>query len=171
MEPFLLGHAPGRRQRRGGALRSLKATSRGGDGPAGRCCSCLTGKDRSGCHGPLCERDVVPEAFELFDEALGLAFGVALGEVIGAEVAVGLAGGKHVPDRAEQGVLDGAQGAFVAASWLEALVLRGGVVGLDADGGHGGFFEGEVPPLRSVARLAGAALAGRLVVAWALPRP
>jgi len=44
----------------------------------------------------------VAEAFELFDEALGLAFGVALGELVGAEVAVGLAGGEHVPDRAEQ---------------------------------------------------------------------
>src|SRR3954454_18048807 len=91
---------------------------------------CLTGKDRSGCRGLLGERDGVAEALELFDEAVGLAVGVALGEVIGAEVAVGLAGGKPVPDRAEQGVLGGAQGAFVAASWLEAPVLRGGVVGL-----------------------------------------
>ncbi len=31
---------------------------------------------------------MVSEAFELFDEAFGLAFGVAGGEVIGAEVAV-----------------------------------------------------------------------------------
>ena len=63
---------------------------------------CLTGKVRSGCRGPLCERDVVAEALELFDEALGLAFGVALGEVVGAEVAVGLAGGEHLPDRRQQ---------------------------------------------------------------------
>src|SRR3954449_5429628 len=91
---------------------------------------CLTGKVRSGCRGSFGQRDVVPEAFELFDEALGLAFGVALGEVVGAEVAVGLAGGEHVPDRVEQRVLDGAEGAegaLVAAAWLEALVLRGGV--------------------------------------------
>jgi hypothetical protein len=52
--------------------------------------------------GPLGQRDVVSEALELFDEALGLAFGVAAGEVVGAEVAVGLAGGEHVPDRADQ---------------------------------------------------------------------
>jgi hypothetical protein len=32
--------------------------------------ACLTGKVRSGCRDPLCERDVVPEAFELSDEAL-----------------------------------------------------------------------------------------------------
>src|SRR3954452_512822 len=132
---------------------------------------CLTGKVRSGCRGPLCERDVVPEAFELFDEALGLAFGVALGEVVGAEVAVGLAGAEHVPDRADHGVLDGAERAFVAAAGLEPLVLRGRVVGLDADRGHGGFFEREVQPLRAVARLAGPALAGGLVVAGALAGP
>src|SRR4051812_20217603 len=69
-----------------------------------------------------CERDGVAEALELFDEALGLAFGVALGEVVGAEVAVGLAGGEHVPDRAEQRVLDGAECALVAAACLEPLV-------------------------------------------------
>ena len=61
----------------------------------------LAGKVRSGCRG-LLERDVVSEAFELFDEALGLAFGVAVGEVVGSEVAVGLAGAEHVPDRADQ---------------------------------------------------------------------
>jgi len=33
---------------------------------------------------------VVAEAFELGDEASGLACGVAVGEVVGAEVAVGL---------------------------------------------------------------------------------
>jgi hypothetical protein len=44
----------------------------------------------------------VSEAFELFDEALGLAFGIAVDEGVGAEVAVGLAGAEHVPDRADQ---------------------------------------------------------------------
>jgi hypothetical protein len=76
-----------------------------------------------------------------------------------------------VPDRADQRVLDGAERAFVAAAGLEALVLRGRVLGLDADGGHDGFFEREVQPLGAVAGLAGAALAGRLVVARALPGP
>ena len=63
---------------------------------------CLMGKVRSGCRGPLCERDVVSEAFELFDEPLGLPLRIALREVVGAEVAVGLAGGEHVPDRGEE---------------------------------------------------------------------
>jgi hypothetical protein len=55
--------------------------------------------------------------------------------------------------------------------WLQTLVLRGGVVGLDADGGHRRFFEREVQPLRSLAGLARAALAGGLVVAGALAGP
>src|SRR3954465_13854946 len=39
------------------------------------------------------------EAFELGDEASGLACGVAGGEEVAAEVAAGLAGGEHVPDQ------------------------------------------------------------------------
>src|SRR3954447_11736513 len=131
----------------------------------------LTGKVRSGCHDPLRERDGVPESFELFDEPLDLAFGVALGEVVAAEVAVGLAGGEHVPDCADDRVLEGAERALVAASGLEPSVLGFEVVALDADGGHGGFLEGEIEPLRAVAGLAGAVLAGRLVVARAQPGP
>ena len=45
------------------------------------------------------------EALKLVDEASGLAFGVALVEVIRSEVSVKLTGLKHVPDRAEHGVL------------------------------------------------------------------
>src|SRR5919198_3815059 len=162
-----------RRSRRRPARRSH------GDGSPARsacrasaCCSpCLTGKVRSGCRGPLCERDVVSEAFELFDQAPGLAFGVAVGEVVAAEVAVGLAGGEHVPDRADHRVLDGAERALVPAPRLEPSVLGFEVVALDADGGHGGFLEREVQPLGSVACLARAALAGRFVVAGAAPGP
>src|SRR5829696_5133431 len=138
---------------------------------APQCPSCLTGKVRSGCRGPFGERYVMSEAFELGDEASGVAFGVAVGEVVAAEVAVGLAGGEHVPDRADHGVLDGAERTFVAASWFEAPVLGFEVVTLDADGGHGGLFEREVQPLGPVARPAGAALAGRLVVAGAQTGP
>jgi hypothetical protein len=57
-------------------------------------------KVRSGCRGALCERGLTSEAFELVNEASGLAFGVAGGEVAAAEVAVGRAGGQQVPDRA-----------------------------------------------------------------------
>src|SRR3954451_14358597 len=88
-----------------------------------QCCSCLTGKVRSGCRGLLGERHVVSEAFELFDEASGLAFGVAVGEVVAAEVAVGLAGGEHVPDRDQDRVLDGPERALVPAARLEPPVL------------------------------------------------
>src|SRR3954454_6856149 len=101
----------------------------------------LTGKVRSGCRAPLRERDGVSEAFELFDEPLGLAFGVALGEVVAAEVAVGLAGGEHVPDRADDRVLERAERTLVAASGLESSVLGLEVVALDADRGHGGLLE------------------------------
>src|SRR5207247_5776352 len=110
-------------------------------------------------------------AFGLGDEASGLACWVAGGEVVAAEVAVGLAGGEHVPDRAQDRVLDGAEGAFVSAAGLEPPVLRLEVVALDADGGHGGFFEREVQPFGSVAGLSRAAFAGRLVVAGALAGP
>src|SRR3954447_16497874 len=109
----------------------------------------------------------MPEAFELGDEPSGLAFGVTVGEVVAAEVAVGLAGGEHVPDRAEHRVLDRAEGALVPAARLEPPVLRFEVVTLDPDRGHGGFFEREIQPLRAVAGLARAALAGRLIVAGA----
>ena len=71
---------------------------------------------------PFRERDGVAEAFELGDEASGQAFGVAAGEVVGAEVSVGLAGGEHVPDRADPGVLDGAECALVPAARLQAPV-------------------------------------------------
>jgi hypothetical protein len=54
------------------------------------------------------EGDVVSEGFERGDEALGGAFGVAAGEVIPAEVAVGLAGLEHVPVGGQDRVLDGA---------------------------------------------------------------
>src|SRR3954447_9450281 len=113
----------------------------------------------------------MPEAFELGDEPSGLAFGVTVGEVVAAEVAVGLAGREHVPDRAEHRVLDRAEGAFVAAARLEPPVLRFEVVALDPDRGHGGFFEREVQPFGSVAGLAGSAFAGGLVVAGALAGP
>jgi hypothetical protein len=68
-------------------------------------------------------------------------------------------------------VLDRAERAFVAAARLESLVLRGGVVGFDADRGHGGLFEREVQPLGAVAGLARAPLAGRLIVAGTLAGP
>src|SRR3954468_18954103 len=98
------------------------------------CRLCLTGKVCSGCRGPLLERYVVSEAFELGEQAFGLAFGVTAGEVVAAEVAVGLAGGEHVPDGGDDRVVEGAERACVTASWLQPPVLGFEVVALDADG-------------------------------------
>jgi hypothetical protein len=55
-------------------------------------------------------------ALELGDEASGLALGVAAGVVVAAaaEVFVKLAGGEHVPDGAEDRVLDSTERAGVA---------------------------------------------------------
>jgi hypothetical protein len=103
--------------------------------------------------------------FELFDGAFGLAFGVSVDEVVAAAVAVGLAGAGRVPDGDDDGVLDGAERLLVSAPGLGALVLRGGVGGLDADRGDGGLFGRVVQPLA-----AGAVLPGRRVPAdWSVP--
>jgi hypothetical protein len=53
------------------------------------------------------EGDLVSEGLELGDEAFGGAFGVAAGEVVVAEVAVGLAGAEHVPVGDQDRVFDG----------------------------------------------------------------
>jgi hypothetical protein len=65
----------------------------------------LKRKSRSGSGG-LLQGDGVAEAFELGDEALGGALGVAALEVGAAGVAIGLAGLQHVPDGDEQRVSD-----------------------------------------------------------------
>src|SRR5450755_2871261 len=79
---------------------------------------------RSGCQGRVLEGDGVSESFELGDEPSGLAFGVAAGEVLAAEVVVELAGGEHVPDSAEHRVFDGAECAAVAELGFLAAVER-----------------------------------------------
>ena len=64
---------------------------------------------------------------QLGEQALGLAFGVALGKIVPPEVAVGLPGGEHVPVGDENRVLDGSERAAVTQARLQALVLRGEV--------------------------------------------
>ena len=78
------------------------------------------------------------ELFELSDEAFGGAFGVA-GEVVGAGVAVGLAGGEHVPVGDQHRVFDGAERAAVADAGSQSLVLRLEVGAFGAGRGEGGF--------------------------------
>ena len=60
---------------------------------------------------------------------------------------------------------------LVSASWPQPGVLGGEVGVVAADGGQRGFLERPVEPLRSVAALAAATLAGGLVVAGALSGP
>src|SRR5881227_3834721 len=126
---------------------------------------------RLGSSGGWFEGDVVSEGLELGDEALGRAFGVAALEVVAAEVAVGLAGGEHVPVGDQHRMLDGAERAAVSEARLEALVLRGEVAVLGADRGERGFLERDPEPLRALAGTPGAAFAGRLVVAGAAAGP
>jgi len=76
------------------------------------------------------------ESFELSDQVSDVSFGVAAGEVVGAEVVIELTGGKHVPAGDDDRVLDGADGAAVTAAGAEALVL-GGEVGAAARAGGG----------------------------------
>jgi hypothetical protein len=89
----------------------------------------------------------VAELFELLGQSLGAAFGVAVSEVVAAEISVGLAGAEHVPDGADDGVLDGSERFLVAASGSESLVLGVEVGPSDADGGERDFFERPVEPL------------------------
>src|SRR3954447_22903782 len=115
--------------------------------------------------------DEVSEGFELGDEALGVAFGVAALEVVAAEVAVGLAGGEHVPVGDQHRVFDGAERAAVPEACFQASVLRREVAVAGADGGQRGFFERDPEPLGAVAGASGAACAGGLVVAGAAAGP
>jgi len=114
---------------------------------------------------------VVSEGFEFAQEALGGALGVFALEVVAAEVAVGLAGGEHVPVGDQHRVFDGAERAAVTDARLEALVLGGEVGALAARRGQGGFLERDPEPLGAFAGPSGAALAGRLVVAGAASGP
>ncbi|MGI8557912.1 MAG: hypothetical protein ACR2ND_06340, partial [Solirubrobacteraceae bacterium] len=67
------------------------------------------------------------ERFELGEESFGDAFGVALAEVVAAEVGLELAGGEHVPAGDQDGVFDGTEGFLVPAAGSEAGVLGGEV--------------------------------------------
>src|SRR3954451_2113898 len=125
--------------------------------------------DGSSGGGPEC--DVVSKAFELGDEPAGGAFGVVVGEVVAAELAVELAGCEHVPAGGDDRVLDGAERAPVAAAGAQPLVLRAEIDVVGAGGGHRGFGEGGVEPLGAVPGLAGAAFAGGAVVTGALAGP
>ena len=111
------------------------------------------------------------EGLELCDEAFGGAFGLAAGEVVAAEVAVGLAGCEHVPVGDQDRVFDGPERAAVTDPRLQALVLRSEVGVLGADRGERGFFERDPEPFAAFAGASEAAFAGGLVVAGAASGP
>src|SRR4051794_4440000 len=117
------------------------------------------------------DHDALSEAFELVDEAADLAFGVAALVVVAPEVVVGLAGGEHVPVGDQDRVLDGADGAAVSDAGPQSSVLGLQVAAVGAGGGQRGFFERDRQPLAAFAAPAGAACAGRLVVAGAASGP
>jgi len=77
----------------------------------------------------------VSEAFELGDEASGVALRVTARVVVAAEVAVEFAGRQDVPAGADDRVLDVAELLLVPAPGPEALVLGGEVGVLGAGSG------------------------------------
>src|SRR6266516_2326194 len=119
--------------------------------------------DRSSClWGGWGESDVLAEAFELCDESADVGLvGQAAGEVVAAEVAVGLFAVEQVVGDDESGVADGDGGAFLASSAGQAPVLRGEVGELCSGGGMGGLDQGGAEPFVALAGVPGAVLAGR----------
>lgn len=87
------------------------------------------------------------EALELRDEAFGLAFGVAAGVVVAAEVVVDLAGGEHVPAGADHRVLDRSDRAAVAERGAFAAVERLEEAAVGACGGRRGDLQRDVEVL------------------------
>ena len=78
---------------------------------------------RLGGLGQRFEDHVVAERLQARDETAGESFGVTAGVVVAAELAVGLAGGEHVPVGDEHRVLDGAERAAMPDAGFEPLVL------------------------------------------------
>src|SRR5690348_4355862 len=128
--------------------------------------------------GGWLEGDGVAEGLEPGDQAAGFAFGVqALGEVAGAELVVGFAGGQDVPDNHDHGVGDHDDGfllgglAAVAAPFHDVPVVEGSEVALVADRRPGALHQQGLQVLVAVAAPAGAVLAGRFAGAGAQPGP
>lgn len=75
----------------------------GGSSRRGLCVGWRWREGSGGCF----QGDCVAESFEFLDEAARSAFGVgATGEVVFAELAVGLPGGQDMPDDHQDGVRD-----------------------------------------------------------------
>src|SRR6266542_5109884 len=114
------------------------------------------------------EGDFVAERFELFDESAGAVLGgVAAGEPVGAELAVGDAVADDVVVGDEDVVTGRAHRLGVAAAAADLPVV-GGEVGIPAAGGGAGCLgESGAQPAVAPAGLAGVASAAGLVCARA----
>src|SRR4051794_33141807 len=65
----------------------------------------------AGSGGLGCDRDLEAELFDLVGESSGVCLRIAAaGEVVGAELGIGLLLGQDMPDDADQGVGDGEDG-------------------------------------------------------------
>src|SRR6266498_1975637 len=127
----------------------------------------------SGCRGRVkielrgewFERDGVSEFFELADEPFGALVGGASVEVVGAELSVGGVLGEDVVGGDEDRVAERAGCLAGAATAAKACVLGAEVGALAPRRGFRRFGQRRLQPFGSVAWSAGAALAGRFVVA------
>lgn len=68
--------------------------------------------------------DLVAETFELLNGSVFAAQRLASGVIVRAQVDVAFAGGEHVPDGDEGGMLHGGEGFHWASPVLDASVLR-----------------------------------------------
>src|ERR1700676_2690486 len=108
--------------------------------------------------GGWLQADGVAEGFELCDQAACFSLGIqAAGEVVGAELVVGLSGGQDMPDDDDHGVGDHDDrfllrgGAAVAAPFHDVPVVEGFEVALMADRGPGALHQQGLQVLVAVA--------------------
>jgi len=122
--------------------------------------------------------DGVSEGLESGDESAGFFRGVySTVEVVGAEVCVGFAGGKHVPDDDGQFVGDGDDGfvlrgrVALAAELADMPAVQTLQIAGSARRGPRAFDEYVLEMLVSLSGFAGMAFAGGFVVAGTHPDP
>src|ERR1700688_2046475 len=96
---------------------------------------------------------------------------VAMFEVIGTEVLVSRAPAEHVPDRYEQGVLNGDNGLLGPLPGADAVIECAVVAALGARGGPGDLLQDLAQPSVAVPGTDGLAFAGAFVITRAEPRP
>ena len=110
------------------------------------------------------------ELGDLSDEPLDLGLGLALVEVVDAEVLVGNAVLEDVIDGGQNRGGDGADGFLRAASGLQSIELRPIVAVFLPLGGPGALNEHGLQPGRTLAQAAAFALARALVLSGTQPR-